>query len=234
MDTQNNLPARLIYGSYPEIINTVSHTEKQILLESIVDSHLFRDIIELDGVKKSRKIVQILSMLAFQIGQEVSLSEIANAVDLDVRTVERYLDLLEKSFVIKYVGGFSRNLRKEVTKNGRFYFYDNGVRNAVIKNFNNVDLRNDVGALWENYLFMERMKKRDYINHDHYHMHQYFWRTYDRKEIDLVEEREGKLFGYEFKWNTKKQPKAPKDWLGTYDNASYEVITPENYLEFIT
>ena len=128
------------------------------------------------------------------------------------------------------IGGFSRNLRKEVSKNARYYFYDNGIRNALIENFNGLDLRNDVGQLWENYLFMERVKKGAYVGPS---ANRYFWRTYDRKEIDLVEERGGKLYGYEFKWSNRKKIKPPKDWLNTYDNAKFKVITPENYLEFI-
>lgn len=230
-ETIANLKNRIVYGSYPDIITSKSNRDKELFLEEIVNSYLYKDIIELDGIKKSRKIIKILTMLAFQIGQEVSIKEIANAVDLDIRTVDKYIDLLEKSFVIKYVGGFSRNLRKEVTKNGRYYFYDNGIRNAVIKNFNEPELRNDVGQLWENYIFMERLKKTDY---EKISLNRYFWRTWDKKEIDIVEERKGKLYGYEVKWSNKKRPKPPKDWLKNYDNAEYEVINRENYLKFIS
>ncbi|MBU4375222.1 DUF4143 domain-containing protein, partial [Patescibacteria group bacterium] len=144
--------------------------------------------------------------------------------------VEKYLDLLEKTFVIKRVYGFSRNLRKEISKMSRFYFFDNGVRNAIIQNFNILDLRNDIGQLWENYLFMERLKRNSYKN---IRSNIYFWRTYDQKEIDLVEEREGKLFGYEFKYSENKKVKPPRDWLETYKEAEFEAINKSNYLDFI-
>jgi predicted AAA+ superfamily ATPase len=229
MDTQTNLESRLIYGSYPEVITANGRYKKGEVLESILDNFLFKDILAMDNLRKSSKLVDLLRLIAFQIGHEVSLSELSNNLGLSVLTVERYLDLLEKTFVIKRVGGFSRNLRKEVSKTCRYYFVDNGIRNAVIKNFNELGTRNDAGALWENYLFTERMKKREYqkifANH-------YFWRTYDRKEIDLVEERDGRLFGYEFKWGDKT-PKPPKEWLDTYDNSEFEIINRENYLEFI-
>ncbi|MFQ5661821.1 MAG: DUF4143 domain-containing protein, partial [Candidatus Paceibacteria bacterium] len=142
----------------------------------------------------------------------------------------RYLDLLEKAFVIINTRGFSRNLRKEVTKTSRYYFYDNGIRNALINNFNGLDIRDDVGMLWENYIVTERLKKQSY---NEIFSNNYFWRTYDQKEIDWVEERDGRLFGYEIKWKSDKS-KQPKEWLETYKNASYELINKENHIEFIT
>lgn len=229
-ETFSNISDRLIYGSYPDVVTAIGIKEKKEIINSIVDGYLYKDVLEFEEVKKSQKIIDILKLIAFQIGQEVSLHEIGNSVNLDSRTVERYLDLLEKVFIVKRVRGFSRNLRKEVTKTSRFYFYDNGIRNAIIENFNDLNTRNDVGQLWENYLFMERMKRNEYKNIS---ANIYFWRTWDKKEIDLVEEREGKLFGYEFKWGEKVDAKAPKDWVNTYDNASYEVINKENYLDFI-
>ncbi len=168
-------------------------------------------------------------MIAFQIGQEVSLHELGKNLGLSKNTVARYLDLLEKSFVLINIRGFSRNLRKEITKTSRYYFYDNGVRNAVIGNFNFLNSRNDQGQLWENFLFIERLKKQ------HYHKiyaNNFFWRTWDQKEIDMVEEREGKLYGYEFKYR-KKKVKPPKDWFEAYENASFEVINLDNYFDFI-
>ena len=229
LSTKENLPERLIFGSYPEIITTVGLDKKKQLLNSIVDNYLFKDILALKELKRSQKLVDILKLLAFQIGKEVSVSELANNLNINFTTVERYLDLLTKIFIIIRVDGFSRNLRKEITKNSRYYFYDNGVRNALINNFNDLKTRNDVGQLWENYIILERLKKRSYTQ---IFANQYFWRTYDQKEIDLVEEREGKLYGYEIKWGDKKI-KEPKIWRETYPNAKYKVINQENYLDFI-
>ncbi len=229
--TNNNLELRLIYGAYPEVIKAKSNQERKDILNEITDSYLYRDLLEFDEIKKSQKIIDILKNIAFQIGQEVSMQELSSAVGLNLRTVEKYLDLLEKTFVIKRVYGFSRNLRKEINKMSRFYFFDNGIRNAIIQNFNTLDLRNDLGQLWENYIFMERIKKNEYQN---IHTNIYFWRTYDQKEIDLIEERDGKLFGYEIKYNENKKIKAPKDWLETYKTAEFKVINTKNYLDFIT
>jgi len=231
MDVEANLENRLVFGSYPEVVMENSLDKKRDILNSIVDGYILKDLLVLENLKKGYKLISLLKLLAFQIGKEVSLSELSNNLNMSFHTVEKYLYLLEQVFVIMRVGGFSRNLRKEVSKNSRYYFYDNGIRNALIENFNDLNLRNDVGQLWENYLFMERLKKGSYVGPM---ANRYFWRTYDRKEIDLIEERGGKLYGYEFKWSERKKVKPPKDWLGTYDNASFEVITPENYLEFIT
>ena len=219
----------LIYGSYPEIITAKSYSEKKDYLIQIRDSYLFKDILEFEKIKNNRKILDLLRLIAFQIGHEVSLQEIGNSLNIGKNTVERYLDLLEKSFVLINVRGFSRNLRKEVTKMSRYYFYDTGIRNAVIENFNPLTDRNDIGALWENYLVMERLKKQAY---QPIYSNNYFWRTYDQKEIDWVEERDGKLFGYEMKWGDKKK-KEPKLWKETYSNAEFEIINQENYLDFV-
>lgn len=231
-ETKGRLEERLVYGSYPRVITTSGIEDKRALLAEICDGYLYKDLLVFDRVRKSSKIDALLRLLAFQIGKEVSLSELGTTLGMDVRSIERYIDLLEKTFVIKRAFGFSRNLRKEVTKSTRVYFLDNGIRNAIIDNYKPLSLRNDVGELWENYLFTERMKKMHYQYNDLLSI-RYFWRTYDQKEIDLVEERDGKLFGYEFKWGARVSH-APKDWLSTYKNASYEVITRENYLPFIT
>ena len=228
--TNNNLNLRLIYGGYPDVVSAESNQDKENILDEIVDSYLYHDLLEFSEIKKSQKIINILKHLAFQIGSEVSLQELATSVGLNLRTIEKYIDLLEKTFVIKRVYGFSRNLRKEIAKMSRFYFFDNGVRNAIINNFNDLDTRNDVGQLWENYLFMERLKRNEYTN---VRANIYFWRTYDQKEIDLIEERDGKLFGYEFKYSNKKNVKSPKDWLENYNNAEFTVINKHNYLDFI-
>lgn len=224
-----NLENLLIYGSYPEIITADSYQEKREQLVQIRDSYLYKDILEFEQIKNSRKILNLLRLVAMQIGNEVSLQELGNSLDMSKNTVERYLDLLEKSFVLVNVQGFSRNLRKEVTKMSRYYFYDLGVRNAIVENFNLFENRDDIGRLWENFLVMERLKKQAYTP---IYANNYFWRTYDQKEIDWVEERDGKLFGFEFKWNNKKN-KEPKLWKETYDNAEYKVINQDNYLDFI-
>ncbi|MDP4008470.1 MAG: ATP-binding protein [Candidatus Peregrinibacteria bacterium] len=219
----------LIYGGYPGVYD-FPPDERSAYLEEVVDSYLFKDILELDNIKNSKKLRDLLTLLAFQIGNEVSLSELGGQLELNRNTVARYLDLLEKSFILVNIRGFSRNLRKEVTKTSRYYFYDIGVRNALINNFNPLHIRDDVGQLWENFIVMERLKKQHYEGP---HANNYFWRTYDQQEIDLVEEREGKLFGYEIKWNPKRETKAPKSWHETYENSEFKCITNENYLDFI-
>jgi predicted AAA+ superfamily ATPase len=203
---------------------------RERLLGELVGSYLYRDLLELDGLRKPEKIVDLLRLLAFQIGQEVSLAELATSLAINRATIDRYLDLLEKVFVIFQVQGFSRNLRKEVTKNARYYFYDNGVRNALIQNFNPLQLRNDVGKLWENYLVMERRK----VNAAHSRSaNTYFWRTYDQKEIDYLEERDGKLFGYEFKRQGKMRKATRREFIATYPNAELQTITLDNFESFL-
>ena len=229
MAINENLENYLIYGSYPEVITAENTEDKKDYLVLLRDSYLFKDILELENIKNSSKLFDLLKLIAFQIGKEVSLNELSNSLEIAKQTVERYLDLLEKTFVIKRVRGFSGNLRKEVTKTSRYFFMDNGIRNAVINNFNNLSTRNDVGLLWENYLFVERIKKQTYKK---IYSNNYFWRTYDKKEIDMVEERDGKLFGYEFKWGGKKKT-SEKLWLETYKNAEFELINKDNYLDFI-
>lgn len=228
--TEANLENRLIFGSYPEIIIANGFEIKIKLLQEIINSYLYKDILEFDGIRHSEKIIKLLQLLAFQIGKEVHLTELGAQLGINKKTIERYLDLLEKSFVIFHLTGFSRNLRKEISKSWRYYFYDNGIRNGLIGNFNPLSRRDDIGMLWENYIVMERLKKQAY---NEIISNNYFWRTYDKKEIDWVEEREGELHGYEIKWN-KSKIKPPKDWLKTYKNAKYEIINKENYLEFIT
>ena len=226
---QSLLEQRLITGSYPELYSISSEPDRHAYLHELVDSYLFKDILELENIRNARKLVDLLTLLAFQVGNEVSISELGNQLELHKNTVSRYLDLLEKAFVIRNIRGFSRNLRKEVTKTSRYYFYDNGIRNAIINNFNLLKRRNDTGMLWENYLVSERIKKQTYSRQ---YTNNYFWRTYDQKEIDWVEEREGRLFGYEFKY-TDKKINAPGQWLKSYDNADFKVINRKNYLDFI-
>jgi predicted AAA+ superfamily ATPase len=180
-------------------------------------------------VKKSKKLIDLLILLAFQIGKEVSHSELGVQLSMSKATVEKYLDLLEQVFVLVNIRGFSRNLRKEVTKTSRYYFCDIGIRNMLINNFNPIKRRDDIGLIWENYLVMERIKKQQYKR---IWSNNFFWRTYDQKELDWIEEREGKLFGYEFKW-ADTVVKAPKLWLETYPDALFECINQDNYLKFI-
>jgi predicted AAA+ superfamily ATPase len=228
--TQANLEQRLIYGSYPEVVISSTDEDKRAYLFELVSSYLLKDILMFEDVKKSKKMIDLLILVAFQIGKEVSLSEIATQLGINKATVDRYLDLLEKVFIIKNICGFSRNLRNEVTKTSRYYFFDNGIRNALLNNFNAFYQRNDIGQLWENYLVAERLKLQEYTS---IHSHNYFWRTYDQKEIDWLEDREGKLYAFAFKYKDK-QVKCPKSFLEAYPGSSFSCITSENYLEFIT
>ena len=220
----------LIWGGYPAVVTAESAAARETLLGELVGSYLYRDILELEGVRRSDRIVDLLRLLAFQIGQEVSLAELASNLALNRQTVGRYLDLLEKVFVIFKVSGFSRNLRKEITKNSRYYFFDNGVRNSLIQNFNPLPLRNDIGQLWENYLMVERCKANHYAGRA---VNTYFWRTYDQKEIDCVEERSGALYGYEFKWQGQMREVTRREFTEAYPKAQVEVVTRDNFRDFI-
>ncbi len=224
------LPFYLTYGTYPEVITATDLDEKREILNELTTSQLYRDILEFQGVKDATSLRNLLKALALQIGSQVSYTELANLIGIDKNTVERYVDLLEKSFIIFRLPPYATNKRKEIRKLKKIYFYDNGIRNAIIQNFNLPDLRNDVGALWENFLIMERLKKRTY---QRIFTNTYFWRTYTQQEIDLVEEKDGQLYGYEFKWGSKT-PKPPKSWLTHYPNANFKVINPNNFLQFIT
>jgi len=231
LEARTQLERWLVWGGYPDIVNTDPPALRERLLGELVGSYLYRDLLELEGIRRSDKIVDLLRLLAFQIGQEVSLAELATNLALNRQTVERYLDLLEKVFVIYKVNGFSRNLRKEVTKNSRYYFYDNGVRNSLIQNFNPPHLRNDTGQLWENYLMIERRKRNQFANHS---VNTYFWRTYDQKEIDCIEEHSGKLYGYEFKWQGGAIRRATRDeFLEAYPGSKLLTINQENFESFL-
>ena len=220
----------LVYGCYPEAVTAPNVADKRDYLLGLRDSYLFRDILELDNVRNAAKLQDLLALLAFQIGKDVSLSELGGSLGIAKQTVERYLDLLEQTFIVRRVRGFSRNLRKEVTKSARYYFWDNGVRNAVINNFAPLARRNDVGMLWENFLFFERLKRNAYTGRSvTYH----FWRTYDQKELDLVEECDGALAGYEFKY-TRPRRSPPGLWLQTYPDATADTVTRDNWLEFVS
>lgn len=228
-ETAANLEFRLIYGSYPEVVLETSNDERAQYLAELVSSYLLKDILHFEGIRQSDKLLRLLQLLAFQIGQDVSVSELGTSLGLNKNTVERYLDLLEKVFVIYSRTGFSRNLRKEITKNRRYYFYDNGVRNALINNFNLLQLRADTGQLWENYVLSERTKFNLYHGH---RVQSHFWRTYDQQEIDLVEEAGGALSAYEMKW-TSRSVRAPVAWSKAYPGSTYRVIDRTCYLDFI-
>lgn len=228
-ELREHLEEHLIYGGYPEVVTAASRADKEALLDEIVGSYLLKDVLELERIKSPKLLLDLLRLIAFQMGSEVSLSELGGTLGLDSKTVARYLDLLEKGYVLFNIRGYSRNLRKEITKKSKYYFYDTGIRNAVIANFNGIDLRDDVGRLWENFLFVERLKLLAYrsVRANHY-----FWRTWDGQEIDMVEERGGRQDGYEFKWGTQR-PARPADWRETYPEATYSVITRENWLDFV-
>ncbi len=222
----------LIFGSYPDVINAASKKEKIEVLEELVGSYLLKDVLAIDNLKSSKTLMDILKLLAFQVGNLVSFNEIAVNLRIDVKTVAKYLDVLEKTFVIKKLGGFSRNLRNEITAKAKYYFVDNGIRNAVVSQFNTLENRNDTGMLWENFIFMERIKKLTYERVMPVSF--YFWRTYDGKEVDLVEENEGILSSYEFKWSKYKNNNKTRElWNSAYPDAPLSVINNENYLDFV-
>ncbi len=229
-ELKEKLESFLIYGSYPEVVITDNINEKKVLLNEIVQSYLFKDILSLERIKSSKIIINLVKMLAFQVGQQVACNELAVNLKIDVKTVQRYLDLLEKSFVIFPLQGFSRNLRKEISRKNKYYFYDNGIRNAIISQYNVLELRNDIGQLWENFIIAEMHKKNHYHN---LFINHYFWRTYDQQEVDLIQEKDGELFGLECKYSTKKKISIPQDWKKNYPDASFDIIHPDNYLDHI-
>lgn len=229
--TTEILETRLLYGGYPELTHYESWDEKKEYLKEIVNSYLLKDILVFDGIKNSDKIYDLLRLIAFQIGKEVSLQELGNQLQMSKNTVERYLDLLSKVFILFKIEGFSKNLRKEITKSNSWYFFDNGIRNAIINNFNTLNNRTDVGDLWENYLASERIKKQHYKKMV---KQNYFWRTYDQQELDWLETEAETINAFEFKWNENKKSKVPTAFSKAYTEASFEVINKQNYLEFIS
>ena len=229
-ELRENLEEFLVYGSYPEVAMAKTRQAKIEIIMEIAHSYLVKDILAFDRVKNSKVLLDLLKLLAFQVGSEVSLSELGAQLGMNYKTIRRYLDLLEKTFVIIRLGGFSRNLRSEITGKAKYYFMDNGIRNALIAQFNSLSQRNDIGQLWENFIFMERLKHR---KHRAIYANVYFWRTYDQQEIDIVEERDGRLNGYEIKWSTKKKVKPPKDWHSAYPESDFRVVTPDNYQDFV-
>lgn len=220
---------RLVFGYYPDVV-TSAGDEKEVL-KQLSDSYLYKDILMWERIKKPQKLIKLLQALALQLGNEVSYHELGQTLGIDNETIEKYIQLLEQTFVIFRLGSFSRNLRKELKRSRKIYFYDNGIRNALLSNFSQPELRQDVGALWENFMISERMK---YIHYSGIWTNRYFWRTHDQQEIDYIEERDGKLFAFEFKWNKKAKPKFPKAFRENYPESEYRLITPDNFESFLT
>ena len=227
---KNNLENTLLYGTYPEVLATSDTREKVRILKELISSYLYKDVLALEKIKSPALLRNIARMIAHQIGKEVSMNEIAVALQTDVKTVGRYLDLLEKMFVIKKAQGFSRNLRNEISKKARYYFLDNGIRNAVIDNFSALPLRNDVGALWENFCFMELVKLDNLTDMQSTF---YFWRTHSGQEIDIIRETGGHITAYECKWNSIKTVKLPRAFAVTYPEVAFTPLTPETLWEQI-
>ncbi len=221
------LDSRLLYGMYPDVINQEG-SERRIL-NNLAGSYLYKDIFAFQDVRKPEIIENLLEMLSLQIGSEVSYHELANNLGIDQITVRRYIDLLEKTFVVFRIRAFSRNLRNEIKKSRKIYFYDNGIRNALISDFGPVGLRVDIGALWENFLVSERKK---WLNNNFIYSKSFFWRTKQHQEIDYIEESDSIMNAYEFKWSGKKNPKFPLTFTRSYPHAKTKLITPENYMEF--
>lgn len=222
------LNTRLIYGLYPEIV-TDSRFAKQLLV-SLTNNYLYKDIFSYKGVKKPDMIVKLTRALALQLGSEVSYNELAQLVGIDKATVESYINLLEKSFIIFRLGSFSRNMRNEIKRGKKIYFYDNGVRNAIIANFAPPELRSDMGALWENMMVVERLKRNSYRQN---YAHTFFWRNTDQQEIDLIEEIDGRLEAFEFKWSSGAKATIPNSFDNAYPGTEWKVVTPENFWEFV-
>ncbi len=229
LQTRENLEERLVYGSYPEIFAFTTDLERQQYLSELINTFLLKDILAFEEIRNPQKIKDLLVLIAHQIGNEVSHDELGKQLSMSKNTVERYLDLLTKVFVLYKRTGFSRNLRKEVVKSSRWYFYDNGIRNAIINNFNRLPLRQDIGMLWENYICAERLKFNGYSSRL---VNSYFWRTYDQQEIDLIEESGGNIEAIEMKWK-RSTAKVPAAFVKGYAGATFQVITNEHYLHFI-
>lgn len=224
-----NIENVLRFGSLPEVYNIKNENEKIELLKNISSGALFKDTLKFNELRKPDLIKKLLTLLALQIGQEVSLNKLSNATNVAISTVEKYLDVLEKSYIIISLSSFSRNLAKEISKSKKYYFLDLGIRNAILNNFNALELRNDIGQLWENFAIVERMKHHEY---QRIFKNYYFWRTYDQQEIDLIEEYGGKLECFEFKWNSSKA-KFPKVFLTNYENSSFKVINQKDALDLV-
>ena len=229
LEEKRLLPHRLVYGYYPEIVNNPGDEKQRLKL--ISDAYLYKDILSWENIQKPEKLSRLLQALSLQVSQQVSYSELSQICGIDAKTVEKYIDLLEKAFIIFRMSSFARNLRNELKNSRKIYFYDNGIRNSIIANLNPIENRTDIGALWENFLMSERMKYNAY--HQHW-KNSYFWRTKEKKELDLIEEYGGKLYAYEFKWNERKKIKLSEMFLNAYPGTELEIISKDNYECFIT
>ena len=225
---QQNLEKRLIYGAYPDVINFAGE-EKECLL-NLAGSYLYRDVLAMSNIRKPAQLENLLTALALQTGHEVSYNELAQTVQTNSETIERYICLLEQCFIIFRLGAFSRNFRNEIKKGKKIYFYDNGIRNAILQNFSPLNLRQDVGALWENYFISERLKANHYRR---YFARSFFWRTFQQQEIDLIEDADGLLTAFEIKWNEKRKPKLPETFAQTYPNHKFCIVNRTNYMDFL-
>ncbi|WP_353197819.1 ATP-binding protein [Parapedobacter defluvii] len=228
MEENRLLNHRLIYGYYPEIVNNPG--EEEVRLKQLSSSYLYKDILTWERIQKPDKMERLVQALAFQLGNEVSFNELGQLTGLDNETTEKYVDLLEKSFIVFRLGSLSRNLRNELKKSRKFYFYDNGLRNAVINQFSPVALRQDIGALWENFVVSERVK---YLAYREINCNRYFWRTHAQQEVDYIEERNGQMNAYEFKWNVNTKARFPKTFLDAYPGTETHILTPENFQAFL-
>jgi len=227
---KRSIQKHLIFGSYPQV-SLATENECVDILKEITNSYLFKDIFTFQQLRKPELLIKLLRLLAFQIGSQVSYSELAKTVQVDQTVVQRYLHLLEEAFVIFRVSSFKQNLRNEIAKSNKFYFWDIGIRNAIIQNFNALDLRDDTRHLWENFLIAERMK---FLLGNTISPNTYFWRTYEQKEIDWIEEKNGKLYAYEMKWNEAKKASIPKMFLEAYPNSEFKTISHDNFADFLT
>lgn len=228
LEERRLLEHRLVFGYYPEIVTNPGDEIER--LKNLSESYLYKDVLQWENIQKPEKLEKLLTALALQMGNEVSYNELSQLIGIDNLTVEKYIKLLEQSFIIFRLDGFNRNLRNEIKKGKKIYFYDNGIRNAILNNFNPLNLRDDVGKLWENFLISERMKTNSYHLKN---LKTYFWRTHAQQEIDYLEEAEGKFYAYEFKWNDRKKAKIPKNFSETYKPEIEKIITKENFHEFV-
>ena len=228
LEENRMMPHRLIYGYYPEVVSNPGK-EKEIL-KQLSDSYLFKDILMWERIKKPEKLIKLLQALAFQVGSEISYNSLASFLEMDNQTIEKYVQLLEQTFIIFRLPAFSRNHRKELKRGRKIYFYDNGIRNALLANFNLPELRTDIGALWENFIISDRIK---HLHYNDIWANSFFWRTHDQQEIDYIEERNGILYAYEIKWNIKKKPSLSRSFANAYPEHKYEIINTGNYEQFL-
>ncbi len=231
VESIQHLEERLVLGSYPELLQLKTYQEKSEYLLELIQSYLLKDILAFEGIRQSDKIIRLLRLIAYQIGSEVSYNELARQLGMSKNTVENYLDILSKVFIVYRLPAYSTNHRKEISKGSKWYFYDNGIRNAIVNDFKLLSLRNDIGALWENYLISERIKRNRYLKET---VEYYFWRSYSQQEVDLIELRDGTIHAFEFKYSPDKKVKIPAAFSTTYPEASFERIARDNYYAWIT